>query len=101
MRFTALLHHITPKLLVESFYAHRQNAAAGVDGVTWREYEKGLYERGYTGCTGKFIPGRTEPNHRGGYSYPKPMADSARLESPLWRIKSCLRSGGDRAEHDL
>ena len=45
MRFTALLHHITPKLLVESFYALRQNAAAGVDGVTWREYEKGLHER--------------------------------------------------------
>ena len=45
VRFTALLHHITPQLLVESFYALRHDAAAGVDGVTWRDYEEGLYER--------------------------------------------------------
>lgn len=31
LRFTALLHHITPTLLVESFYALRHDAAAGVD----------------------------------------------------------------------
>ena len=45
VRFTALLHHITPSLLVESFYALRKNAAAGVDGITWREYEDILYTR--------------------------------------------------------
>jgi RNA-directed DNA polymerase len=45
LRFTALLHHITPTLLKESFYALRQNAAAGVDGVTWKEYEALLPER--------------------------------------------------------
>nr|WP_255632120.1 group II intron reverse transcriptase/maturase [Rhodoferax sp. U2-2l] len=40
-----MLHHITPQLLVECFYALRHDAAAGVDGVTWRDYEEGLYER--------------------------------------------------------
>ncbi len=45
LRFTALLHHITPKLLVESFHALRHDAAAGVDAVTWRDYEEGLSER--------------------------------------------------------
>lgn len=44
-RFTALLHHITPELLSKSFHALKHNAAAGVDGVTWREYEAGLSER--------------------------------------------------------
>lgn len=44
-QFTALLHHVTPSLLVESFYALRKQAAAGVDGVTWREYENRLYGR--------------------------------------------------------
>ncbi len=44
-KFTALLHHVTPSLLVESFYDLRRNAAAGVDGVTWREYEEILYAR--------------------------------------------------------
>lgn len=45
MKFTALLHHITPSLLIESFYDLKRNAAAGVDGVTWREYENILYTR--------------------------------------------------------
>lgn len=44
-KFTALLHHITPGLLVESFYDLKRNAAPGVDGVTWGEYEEILYER--------------------------------------------------------
>lgn len=45
MKFTALLHHITPSLLVESFYDLKRQAAAGVDGVTWQEYEEILYGR--------------------------------------------------------
>jgi group II intron reverse transcriptase/maturase len=45
MKYTALLHHITPTLLVESFYDLKRNAAAGVDGVTWREYESILDTR--------------------------------------------------------
>ena len=45
VKFTALLHHITPSLLVESFYDLKRDAAVGVDGVTWREYEDVLYTR--------------------------------------------------------
>jgi RNA-directed DNA polymerase len=45
LQFTALLHHITPQLLMDSFYSLQKNAAAGVDGVTWREYEKILPQR--------------------------------------------------------
>lgn len=44
-KFTALLHHITPLLLVESFYELRRDAAPGVDEVTWRDYEESLYTR--------------------------------------------------------
>jgi RNA-directed DNA polymerase len=44
-RFTALLHHVTLNLLRESFDALKKNAAPGVDGVTWREYEMGLEGR--------------------------------------------------------
>ena len=44
-RFTSLLHHVTPALLVKSFYALRKQAAAGVDGVTWQDYESRLYGR--------------------------------------------------------
>ena len=45
LRFTALLHHITPELLTTSFYALKRQASAGVDGVTWKEYESLLPER--------------------------------------------------------
>src|SRR5690554_6896024 len=45
VQFTALLHHVTPQLLRESFYALRRDAAVGVDGVTWRDYEQDLTER--------------------------------------------------------
>jgi RNA-directed DNA polymerase len=44
-RFTALLHHLTPELLRSSFYALKREAAAGVDGVRWKEYETELEGR--------------------------------------------------------
>jgi RNA-directed DNA polymerase len=45
VRFTALLHHVTTKLLMGSFYALKRDAAPGVDGVTWQEYETDLDEK--------------------------------------------------------
>jgi len=44
-RFTALLHHLSVNLLQDSFYALKRQAAPGVDGVTWQEYEDGLEGR--------------------------------------------------------
>jgi group II intron reverse transcriptase/maturase len=41
-KFTALLHHINPELLEAEFFALKQNAAAGVDRMTWRDYEQNL-----------------------------------------------------------
>jgi RNA-directed DNA polymerase len=43
--FTALLHHMTVDLLRDSFSALKRQAAPGVDGVTWEEYEVGLEGR--------------------------------------------------------
>ena len=57
-RFTTLLHHVTPGLLRESFYALKRKAAPGVDGVTWQEYATGLEDRL------KDLHGRV---HRGAY----------------------------------
>jgi RNA-directed DNA polymerase len=44
-KFTALMHHITPQLLAESFYHLKRTAAVGIDEMTWREYENGYVER--------------------------------------------------------
>jgi RNA-directed DNA polymerase len=44
-RFTALLHHVNVDLLRDGYYALKRQAAPGVDGVTWQEYETGLENR--------------------------------------------------------
>lgn len=42
VRFTALLHHVSVERLREAYRAISPNAAAGVDGVTWRDYGQDL-----------------------------------------------------------
>jgi len=44
VRFTALLHHVGVDRLREAYRAIRPGAAAGVDGVTWRDYGQHLEE---------------------------------------------------------
>lgn len=44
-RFTALLHHVTEQLLLDSCYTLKRQAAPGVDEVTWQEYEQGVEGR--------------------------------------------------------
>ncbi len=44
VRFTALLHHVTVERLESAYRAIRPGAAPGVDGVTWRDYGRGLEE---------------------------------------------------------
>ncbi len=45
LRFTNLMHHITPELLREAYCALNRDAALGVDDVTWQEYGEGLESR--------------------------------------------------------
>ena len=64
-RFTALLHHLNVGLLRESFYALKRQAAPGVDGVRWQEYEIGLEGR-LTDLHGRIHRGayRAQPSRR-------------------------------------
>ena len=41
-RFTALFHHIGIELLAEAFCELKADAAAGVDQLTWKDYEADL-----------------------------------------------------------
>ena len=70
-KLTALLHHVTPETLGEAFHALKREAAPGVDGVTWEEYETGwdgrmpdLHRRVHTGAY------RATPSRR--VNIPKP-----------------------------
>jgi len=46
-KFTSLFHHLSVDLFWESFFALKRDAAPGVDGLTWKEYEADL-ERNLT-----------------------------------------------------
>src|SRR5215467_9081133 len=45
LQFTTLLHHVSVHVLQNSFYALKREAAPGVDGMTWKEYETDLDKR--------------------------------------------------------
>lgn len=44
-RFTALYHHFSQQTLRTAFFALRREAAPGVDGLTWQDYETDLDRR--------------------------------------------------------
>src|SRR5260221_9364157 len=56
-KFTTLLHHISTDHLEQAFLELKEDAAPGVDGLTWRDYEAnlehnlgGLHSRGPRGA---------------------------------------------------
>lgn len=50
-KFTALLHHVDEEALLRAFRTINRTATAGVDGVTWKQYEEGQEERLESLCT--------------------------------------------------
>lgn len=42
-RFLSIAHHLTPTALMAAFEGLRKDASAGVDGVTYREYEQDVW----------------------------------------------------------
>ena len=44
-KFTALYHHLSIPMLRTAFYALKREAAPGVDGLTWQDYEVDLDRR--------------------------------------------------------
>ena len=64
-KFTTLLHHINVESLQLAFYALKREAAPGVDGVTWQDYEADL-ERKLTDLHDRVHRGayRPQPSRR-------------------------------------
>src|ERR1035437_5424466 len=93
-KFTALLHHMNVALLRDSFYLLKKNAAPGVDGVRWQEYEDGLEDR-LTDLHGRVHRGayRAQPSRR--VFIPKP--DGHRQLGG----QDCSTGGGDHPQSDL
>ena len=65
LRFTSLLHHLTPELLRASFFDLKKHAAPGVDEETWSDYAIDL-ERRIDDLVGRIHRGayRAKPSKR-------------------------------------
>ena len=65
LRFTSLLHHLTPELLRTSFFALKKQAAPGIDDVTWHDYAVD-FERRIEDLVGRIHRGayRAQPSKR-------------------------------------
>ena len=90
-KFTALLHHVSIDLLRVAFFALKRNAAPGVDGLTWRDYEADL-ERNLEDLHARVQRGayRALPSRR--RTFRSPMAGNARWRSLRWRTRSSRRA---------
>lgn len=44
-RFFSIAHLLTPEALYQAFQSLRKDASAGVDGVTWQEYQEDAWEK--------------------------------------------------------
>ena len=87
VRFTALLHHVSVDRLREAYRAISPNAAAGVDGVTWRDYGQ-ISRRTFVICMLGSIEGRTGRCRLGGCSYRRRTGGCGRSGSLRWRTRS-------------
>src|ERR1700694_1536804 len=77
-KFTALFHHVSIDHLAEAFSELKENAAAGVDGLTCRDYEQPL---------GGNLEAPDACRH-GAFTYPSRMVGNARSRSPPLRTRS-------------
>jgi RNA-directed DNA polymerase len=86
-RFTALHHHIDTDLLRIAFLALKRDAAAGVDGLTWKDYEADL-ERNLKDLHARVQRERIGHCRAVDSIYQRRTADSAHSRSLLSKTKS-------------
>ena len=99
-RFTSLLHHISIDLLDEAFFELKEDAAPGIDGLTWTEYEQHL-ERNLEDLHARIHRGayRALPSRR---TYiPKPDGRQRPLAIAALEDKIVQRATARGAQRDL
>ena len=96
-RFTTLFHHIDTDLMEEAFYELAQNAAPGVDRLTWKDYEADI-ERNLEDLHGRVQRGayRALPSRRVYIPKPdgrqRPLAVAALEDKIVQRAVTALLS---------
>ncbi len=80
-RFTSLFHHLSIDLLRLAFFALKREAAPGVDGLTWRDYEADLDRR---------IEDLHARVHRGAYrALPSRRRHIPKADGPAAPVRGC------------
>jgi hypothetical protein len=80
-------NHVNVDTLSTAFYALKRKAAAGVDGVTWQDYEADL-GRNLEDLHGRVHRGTYRPQPSRRTYIPKRMVGKGRWRSQLWRTRS-------------
>src|SRR5204862_3372943 len=80
-RVTSLFHHISVELLRVAFFALKRDAAPGVDGLTWQDYEADL-ARKIEDLHARVHRGAYRARRLGDITYRRPMVGSARSQLP-------------------
>jgi RNA-directed DNA polymerase len=89
-RFTALLHHVDFNRPGEAFPALKRDAAPGVDGLTWRDYENDLDSKLADLCDRVHKGGYIARFRRLGSSSRRRRACSGPWRSPPWKTTLAL-----------
>src|SRR6266516_120983 len=93
-KFTALFHHISVEHLEAAFFELQENAAAGVDGLTWRAYQADL-ERNLEDLHGRLHRGAYRPLPSRRVYIPKPDGRRRRLAVAALEDKIVQRAAMD------
>jgi RNA-directed DNA polymerase len=89
-QFFSIAHLITPEALYTAFGSLRKDASAGVDGVTYGEYQKDA-ERNIQKLYQRLKEGKYQANRSAGSTYRRRRGSRDRSRFPLWRTRSCRR----------
>ena len=89
-RFFSIAHLITPEAMYAAFRSLRKDASAGVDGVSYEEYEKDA-EGNIRKLHERLKGGKYQAGHCAGSTSPRKTGNRDRSRFPPWRIRSCKR----------
>ena len=85
-KFTALFHHLSTDLLEQAFSDLNENAAPGVDRLTWKDYEAKL-ESNLENLHSRIHRGAYRHCHRVEFTFLNPTAGNARLQLRPWKTR--------------
>src|SRR5712671_4244998 len=89
-QFFSIAHLITPEKMYAAFLNLRKDASAGVDGVTYEEYERDA-ARNIRELHQRLKDGNIGPNHCVEFTSPRKTGNRGRSRFPPSRTNSCRR----------